>query len=77
MSDLASFLYKITKGRRNDEPIAVFSYVVELAAMGLSADQGSGADSFAPKMQQSSHPKVKVPNMDWLLRPISEFSVAI
>ena len=32
-------LYKITKGRRNDEPIAVFNYVVELAAMGMSADQ--------------------------------------
>ena len=32
-------LYKITKGRRNDEPIAVFNYIVELAAMGMSADQ--------------------------------------
>ena len=32
-------LYKITRGRRNEEPIAVFNYVVELAAMGMSADQ--------------------------------------
>ncbi len=30
-------LYKLSKGRRHEEPIAVFNYEVELAAMGMSA----------------------------------------
>ena len=42
-------LYKITKGRRNDEPIAVFNYVVELAAMGMSADQNVTLLTFEPE----------------------------
>ena len=32
-------LYKITKGRKHEEPIANFNYEVELAALGMSADQ--------------------------------------
>jgi hypothetical protein len=32
-------LYKLTRGRKHEEPITVFNYDVELAAMGMSADQ--------------------------------------